>query len=149
MIIEIKNPLIRIPDFVDIIYENFIELENKKRVVHSHEEIKRLLLNVNNYCLISVDQDMKTINGYLIGENIMIKNKNVFYLTYIYVSKLDRNKKIGSTLIDKLIGEYCKRNKMNEIKLICENRMYEYYKRWGFKKDINIGEEMIILKLEI
>lgn len=135
---KIENPIKLIPDFIDIIFNNFNDLKFIDDAHHTHNNIKKLLLNNANFCYISLDDDLVTINGYLIGEKkLLLDGRLVFYITYIYVASVDRNKGIGSKLIEKIISK-CKKNfGINYIMLMCkmDSAVNTFYSKLGFIQD--------------
>ena len=138
MIKTIQNPIKEIPDFIDIIFENFKDLKYIDDAHHTHRYIKRLLERAEKYCLISLDDDMTTINGYIVGEKqLLIDGRMVFYITYLYVSPTDRNRGIGKCLIKRIISKCNISFGIKFIMLMCnkKNELNNFYSKLGFVED--------------
>lgn len=138
---RIIDPIKEIPDIIDIIFNNFSHLKYIDEAQHNHKNIKNLLSNkINeNYCYISLDDDLTTINGYLLGEKkILMDGRMVFYITYIYVSPDDRNMGIGTNLINKVILKCKKSFGIKFVMLVCDknnNNANNFYAKLGFVMD--------------
>ena len=138
LIVKVENPIDKIPDFINIVFECFNDLKIVDDTHHSHININKLLSNNINFCYISLDDDLRTINGYLIGEKkLLMDGRLVFFITYIYVASVDRNKGIGTTLIEKIILKCRKTYGINYIMLMCrtESKINNFYLKLGFVQD--------------
>lgn len=137
---RINNPIEEIPDIVNIIFNNFRDLKYIDEAQHNHKNIENLLSKkINeNFCYISLDDNTTVINGYLVGEKkILIDGRMVFYITYIYVSPNDRNKGIGTKLIEKIILKCKKSFGIKFVMLVCDknNNANDFYAKLGFVMD--------------
>lgn len=122
--------------YTNIIYYNFIELANRSDVVHTKEDIYKLLLSSDMYGY--VVRFTTKIVGYLFGEFITLSDgRNVYYLSYIYVAPKYRQYKIGSVLLQKIINK-CNNRGVMFIVLTCDThdeRVMHFYKKFGFIPD--------------
>ena len=126
--------------FVDIIYNNFIELSEDNKLMHTKEKIEENLRNDNSVIIILMNDSNKII-GFLTG-NIMILDdrRKVFYISYIYVAETERNKKIGSELMD-IAEKIAVQNKCLGVMLIFDTyqqKLVRFYENRGYMLDINL-----------
>jgi len=121
--------------FVPIVYGNFIHLKYHPNLLHNPTEIKKLL-NDKTFLGIFIFDDNKKILGYLIGKTMILNDgRKVFYISYIYVSKKFRNKKLGSKMLD--IVHERKRNH-DAIMLTCDTTdklVLNFYLKRGYMLD--------------
>lgn len=125
--------------FVDIIYNNFIELSYNEKLMHTRETIEKNLKDDNSIIIIMLN-DNKKIIGFLTA-NIMVLDdrRKVFYISYIYVAESERNNKLGTTLLregEKIAVE----NKCLGVMLIFDTYKHElvrFYENRGYMLDIN------------
>jgi len=125
--------------FVDLIYDNFIELSRYKKLLHTKEKIKENLLDNNSIVFIIMDNNK--IISYLIG-NIMTLDdaRKILFISYIYVSDTHRNKGLGSLLLENA-EKIAKLNKCIGIMLIYDTydkNLVRFYETRGFMLDINL-----------
>lgn len=129
---RIKHPEI----LTDVIHQNFIYLTKFPELMHTKNDIFKLLTDDNN--IIYLVYNNKNLIGYLVGEMKNVSNRYVFYISYIYVMEKYRNKKIGSYLMNKAIN-YCHQNGIKFIILTCDTydkKIIEFYtKKYKFIKD--------------
>jgi ribosomal protein S18 acetylase RimI-like enzyme len=122
--------------YTNIIYYNFIELANRTDVVHTKEDIHKLLLSCDMHGY--VVRFTTKIVGYLFGEFITLSDgRNVYYLSYIYIAPKYRQYKIGSVLLQKIIDK-CNNRGVMFIVLTCDThdaRVMHFYKKFGFIPD--------------
>lgn len=122
--------------YTNIIYYNFIELANRSDVVHTKEDIHKLLLSDDMYGYIV--RFANKIVGYLFGEFTTLSDgRNVYYLSYIYIAPKYRQYKIGSVLVQKLIDK-CNNRGIMFIVLTCDThdtRVMHFYQKFGFIQD--------------
>lgn len=118
--------------FISTVFNNFNELYNFPKLNHNKQEINRLLFSANFTGFLILYNNH--IIGYLLGENIIYDNESIFFINYIYVSPIFRNKKLGGKLL-----EYAKmhtiKNNYNKILLICDSENINnlnFYKKNNF-----------------
>lgn len=126
--------------FIDLIYDNFIELTKYKKLLHTKEKIKENLFDDNCVVLIVMDNNNKIIS-YLVG-NIMTLDdaRKVLFISYIYVSETHRNKGLGSLLLENA-EKIARLNKSIGIMLIYDSydkNLVRFYETRGFMLDINL-----------
>jgi GNAT superfamily N-acetyltransferase len=116
---EIKKINSGIDSLVNIIYKNFKYLSSDPKLGHTHNEIKRLLKNNDMLSLFVYNQNGKLI-AYLIGEfKTLNDGRYVYYISYLYVAKPYRSRKIGAQLM-KLIISKCNNIGVKHIILTCD-----------------------------
>jgi ribosomal protein S18 acetylase RimI-like enzyme len=129
---KIKQPHI----LANVIYQNFIYLEKEPQLMHTKDEIIKLLSSNDLMCYL-VYHNNKLI-GYLVGEFKNVSDRFVFYVSYVYVMDSYRGHKIGTHLMDILI-DYCKNNGIKFIVLTCDTfdkKIIDFYtKKYKFVKD--------------
>jgi ribosomal protein S18 acetylase RimI-like enzyme len=120
----------------EIIYKNFLELSDTPSLQHSREEIQRLLTNPEFIGFFVYDG--QKVVAYLTGEKKHLNDgRIVYYITYIFVGGKYRNHKIGSRLMEILIGK-CEQWGISFIMLTCDitdNKVINFYKKLGFTPD--------------
>ncbi|ATZ80474.1 N-acyltransferase [Bodo saltans virus] len=121
----------------NVIYNNFIELSKYEQLSHTKPELERLITSPESLILLMIVN--KKIAGYMIGE---IKSLNdgrvVFYISYIFTSKLFRGKGIASKLMSH-VEKYSKKNNCNGILLTCDTEddyVNNFYLMKGFMPDM-------------
>ena len=125
--------------FVDVIYNNFINLKLYTYLTHTKEDILRNLTSPNSIIIIITFENK--IIGFLTG-NIMVLDdrRKVFFISYIYVAESERNKKIGTKLMN-IAENIGKENKCIGMLLIFDtsNRiLVNFYENRGYMLDINL-----------
>ena len=121
------------------IYNNFRYLTDPT-LNHTIEEIKRLLTS-SNFVGIALS-DNGNVVGYLVGEYKKLNDgRFVYYITYIYVSKKYRGKKLSTLMLNK-IHQIVKQKNIQYIILTCANNLVDYYEKHGYKTDLLIPSYM-------
>ncbi len=118
--------------FVDTVFTNFRDLYDFPQLNHNKKEILRLV-NSEKFHGFLVFYGNKII-GYLLGEVINYNGKKLYFINYLYVSSVFRNKKLGTQLID-LAKEYAKEQHTDGIGLITDtenDKNFYFYKKLGF-----------------
>lgn len=125
--------------FVNLIYDNFIELSRYKKLLHTKEKIKENLLDDN--CVVLIVMDNNKIISYLVGNILTLDDaRKVLFISYIYVSELHRNKGLGSLLLENA-EKIARLNKSIGIMLIYDTydkNLVRFYETRGFMLDINL-----------
>ncbi len=126
--------------FVDIIYNNFIELAHEEKLMHTKEKIEENLRNDNSIIILVMSKDNKII-GFLTGNVMMLDDRRkVFFVTYIYVAEIYRNKQIGSKLIEEAekVGRTYKCNGVMLIYDTAKVNLVRFYEDRNYMQDINL-----------
>ena len=125
--------------FIQLIYNNFFELSENDKLMHTKEKIEENLKSDNSIIIIMLNSDKKIIG--FITANIMELDdrRKVLYISYIYVAETERNNKIGSRLLIEAekIGI---QNKCLGVMLIFDthkNNLVRFYEDKGYMLDIN------------
>jgi ribosomal protein S18 acetylase RimI-like enzyme len=136
---EINKIVSPLETLINVIYNNFNYLTDPN-LGHTKDEIYRLLTSNQLYGLL-VYHDKQLI-AYLIGEfKILVDNRYVYYITYIYVSDKYRNKRIGIRLIINILNK-CNNKGVKFVLLTFDtsnNKLIRFYNKLGFKKDPILG----------
>lgn len=126
--------------FVDIIYDNFIDLKVDYKLMHNKEDIEKNLRSENSVIIIITNNSDKII-GFLTA-NIMILDdrRKVLYISYIYVAESERNKKIGSALIKEAEKFATNMNCIGVMLIFDTYKPYlvNFYETRGYMLDINL-----------
>ena len=126
--------------FIDVIYNNFIELSQEDKLMHTKEKIEENLKNDNSIIIFMLNNDKKII-GFVTANIMMLDDRRkVIFISYIYVAETERNKQIGSELLNKaeLIG---KQNNCLGCMLIFDTHqvnLVRFYEDRGYMLDINL-----------
>lgn len=123
--------------FADTIYRNFEYLSGIEQLSHNRDEIVRLLTDDNFIGFLIYDNEGKII-AYLVGEiKHLVDGRNVYYISYIFVSDKFRNRRLGSQLLD-ILADKCRELNAKFIVLTCDsyNKIaYNFYIKRGFTVD--------------
>lgn len=126
--------------FVEIIYNNFIDLKVDDKLLHNKEEIEKNLRSKNSVIII-ITNDSGEIIGFLTSNIIVLDDRRkVIYISYIYVAKSERNKKLGSTLL-KEAENFGRQMNCIGIMLIFDTyqpKLVNFYEVRGYMLDINL-----------
>lgn len=137
--------------FIDIIYDNFIELSNFSHLNHTKQQINTLLKSNNARVFLLLNDDK--IISYVVGE-IMILNdaRNVFYITYIFTADKFRKQGVGSKMME-FVEKFSKKHKLNTVILTCDthnDKVLKFYEIKGYEPDIllkNYTQHEVMSKL--
>lgn len=126
--------------FIDVIYNNFIELSHEDKLMHTKEKIEENLKNDNSIIIIMLNNDKKIIG--FVTANIMLLDdrRKVIFITYIYVAETARNRQIGTKLLNKA-EEMGKQNNCLGCMLIFDihqQNLVRFYEDRGYMLDINL-----------
>jgi ribosomal protein S18 acetylase RimI-like enzyme len=126
--------------FIDVIYNNFLNLASDKSSKHTKEEIKRLLTSQNMFGFLLYNG--KILVGYIIGEKINLSDgRLVNYITYLYVAKNYRTCGLGEQLVTLSITK-TRNIGLSFIILKCDkfnNSICKFYSKRGFIPDPVLG----------
>lgn len=121
---------------VETIYNNFLYLVEYPELMHTHDEINKVL-NSDGCMNLLVFYNNKLI-GYLVGDfRTLQDSRYVYYISYFYISKDYRNRGIGSRLMDLLILK-CRTKGVKFIVLTCDSQDYKvmkFYRKYNFTTD--------------
>ena len=125
--------------FINTIYYNFEELSEYPQLKHTVQEIGRLLTSSG---LVMFTVSLKDVMiGYCIGEMMKLDDeRNVLFISYIFVSKKYRGDGIGSIFIKDCV-EYAKQKGLEAIVLICDTedqKVLDFYLKKGFMYDLKL-----------
>jgi len=134
---EINSDFIKnnIDIFTEIIFRNFIELQNYLYVKHTKDDIQKLLTSDEFFGYLV--RHNKKIIAYLVGEKNNIDGRYAYYLSYVYVSPNYQGAQIGSKLMTRLIN-YCQNIGLSFIVLTCDTedeKLSHFYEKFGFVYD--------------
>lgn len=123
--------------FIDIVYQNFIDLSKYDKLKHTYDDIFELIKSSRFKGFFI--KDKKKIIGYLLGEVTMLSgSRNVFFISYVYISKHYRKHGLASKLLDLVIST-AKKLKLDTVMLICDtedDEVYNFYLKRGFMLDL-------------
>lgn len=128
-----KNP----QAFAEIIYNNFIYLKDQPNLQHNMKEITRMLTNKDSTHFLVFNKSNQVI-AYLTGEIKHLDDARIcYYISYIYVAELYRDKKLGKKMMKLLINK-CNMKGIKFILLttdIKDAKLNGFYKGLGFVPD--------------
>lgn len=124
---------------INNIYKNFLELASDPRLNHSKSEIQKILDSDGAVLFLILDNNK--IIGYLLGEVIDLQDlRHVLFISYIYVVKFMRNKKLGCKLMSYAIS-YGIEQRCDGIMLIyntSDRKLERFYDKYGFMLDFHL-----------
>lgn len=125
--------------FVDIIYNNFIELETQPKLSHNKDKILESLQSPNAVLILMLDK--KTMAGFVLSEIIELDDRRkVLFVSYIYVAKTLRTNGIGGKLMD-IAESFASKNNCIGVMLIFDTHnasLVRFYEKRGYMLDINL-----------
>jgi ribosomal protein S18 acetylase RimI-like enzyme len=124
-------------NFIETIFNNFIELLEYPELKHNRDEIYRILTSNNVHVLLYMIDGK--IASYLIGETINLNDgRRVLYISYLYTALRFRGKRLASLLMEQA-EEIVQNEQLDTTVLTCdtENSMvYNFYLQKGFMPDM-------------
>lgn len=124
---------------INNIYKNFLELSSNPKLNHSKSEIQKILDSEGVVLFLILDNNK--IIGYLLGEVIDLQDlRHVLFISYIYVVKFMRNKKLGCKLMSYAIS-YGIEQRCDGIMLIyntSDRKLERFYDKYGFMLDFHL-----------
>lgn len=134
---DLKNQYMTL--LINNIYKNFLELSTDSRLNHNKAEIQKILES-KGVVLFLILHENKII-AYLVGEIMDLDDsRHVLFISYIYVVKFMRNKKLGNKLMSMAIS-YGIEQRCDGIMLIynTSDRILErFYDKFGFMLDFHL-----------
>ncbi len=130
--------------FISTVFNNFKDLYNYPQLNHNKNEILRLLTSTTFHGFL-IFYGNKII-GYLLGEIVNYNNMNLYFINYLFISSIFRNRKLGQQLI-KYAKEFAKTQNTDGIGLICDSeneKNLSFYNKLGF----NLGEQRLYQRHE-
>lgn len=125
--------------FVNLIYNNFIELTEEEKLMHTKQDIEENLRKDNSIIIIIMND--KKIIAFLTANIMELDDRRlVFYISYVYTAENYRNKGLASKLLD-MSEELAQKNKCNGIMLIFDTykkNLLHFYEGRGYMQDINL-----------
>jgi hypothetical protein len=124
----------------NIVYNNFIHLASHSRLSHNAETIHRLFNSELSFFM-SASIDGSLI-GYILGEYMNLNhindadNRNVCYISYIYVCDRYRGKSIATNMMKILFSDSMKINGWMLVFDTHKKNLRDFYSKLGFKPDI-------------
>lgn len=122
---------------IEMIYFNFVELADYPELKHTPLEIKRLVTSQKSKIMFIIVKGK--IAAYLIGEVVeLVDGRRVFYISYIFTSKLFRKRGFASKLIE-YVENLTKQFSYDGILLTCDTEneeVYNFYLTKGFMPDL-------------
>lgn len=133
---KIKNP----ETLANVVFNNFSYLTEFPELSHNKNEIIKTLNSDGNLCYLVYDKN--NLIGYMIGDfRTFPDNRYGYYISYVYIAKAYRDRKLGSNLMNKIITK-CRNIGVNYIILTCDTKdeqIVNFYKKYGFVVDPYLG----------
>ena len=124
---------------VDIIYNNFKDLDDEPKLNHTPESIRKTLDSKDAELIIYLDNDK--IGAYLLAEITMLEDgRKVMFVSYIYVAKYLRTHSIG-TQIMQMISKIAYDKYCDGLMLIydtTQKKLRRFYDKQGFMLDFHL-----------
>jgi len=136
---DIKNQDLTL--FVKLIYNNFIELTEEEKLMHTHEKIEENLRADNSVIIIIKDKKTQKMIAFLTANIMELDDRRlVFYISYIYTAESYRKNGLGTELMD-LAEKLARTHKCNGVMLIFDTHkpnLVRFYENRGYMQDINL-----------
>lgn len=124
---------------VDIIYNNFTELNDEPKLNHTPEAILKTLNSKDVVLLLFIEK--AKIGGYLLGEVMILEDgRKVMFISYIFVAKNLRASGVGTQLLQ-IITKIAADKYCDGIMLIYDTRqkkLRRFYDRNGYMLDFQL-----------
>jgi RimJ/RimL family protein N-acetyltransferase len=124
--------------FIEIIYKNFEELNEWSELNHNRTEIARVLTSPDSIIIIATLY--KRIVGYLIAEEIVVNQKKIMHIHYIFTTPVRRKSGIATYMLN-LIQKYTLDNNIHELSLTFDTynkKLENFYYSNHFKYDTEL-----------
>jgi ribosomal protein S18 acetylase RimI-like enzyme len=126
---------------VKLIYNNFIELTEEDKLMHTPEKIEENLKADNSVIVVLTDKKSQKMIAFLTANIIELDDRRlVFYISYIYTAESYRNSGLGTELMD-LAEKLGRKHKCNGVMLIFDTykpNLVRFYENRGYMQDINL-----------
>ncbi len=124
---------------VDIIYNNFSDLNDEPKLNHTHEAIMKTLNSKEVVLLLFIEKGK--IGGYLLGEIMILEDgRKVMFISYIFVAKDLRASGVGTQLLQ-IITKIASDKYCDGIMLIydtTQKKLIRFYDKHGFMLDFQL-----------
>ncbi len=121
----------------EMIYLNFLDLADYPELKHNRSELTRLVTSKDSKTIFIIVKGK--IAAYLVGEVMkLVDGRRVFYISYIFTSKLFRKKGFGSKLMD-YVDQLVTKFNYDGVMLTCDTEneeIYNFYLMRGFFPDL-------------
>jgi GNAT superfamily N-acetyltransferase len=124
---------------VDIIYNNFGDLNDEPKLNHTPEAIKKTLDSMKAVLLLFIENGK--IGAYLLGEIIILEDgRKVMFISYIFVAKDLRTSGVGTKLLQ-IISKFATDKYCDGVMLIydtTQKKLRRFYDKNGFMLDFQL-----------
>jgi ribosomal protein S18 acetylase RimI-like enzyme len=124
--------------FTNVIFNNFLHLQNVSNLSHSKKNIFEVLTSKEPQIYLVLNDDKKII-AYLVGEIVeLVDGRKVLYITYLFTSKKHRKNGCASKLLY-VAEDIIRKQNLNGLMLTCDSEnpyVYDFYLKKGFMPDI-------------
>ena len=124
---------------VNIIYNNFTDLNDEPKLNHTPESIMKTLNSKDTVLLLFIEHGK--IGGYLLGEIMILDDgRKVMFISYIFVAKDLRTSGIGTQLLQ-IISKIASDKYCDGLMLIydtTQKKLRRFYDRNGFMLDFQL-----------
>lgn len=124
--------------FTNVIFNNFLHLQNVSNLSHSKKNIFEVLTSKEPQIYLALDDDKKII-AYLVGEIVeLVDGRKVLYITYLFTSEKHRKNGCASKLLY-VAEDIMRKQNLNGLMLTCDSEnpyVYDFYLKKGFMPDI-------------
>ena len=141
-IIKLEHPQLSKQDktiLISTIYNNFVELADEPKLMHTPDNIKRILDSKDALLLVALD--LGKIVGYVLAEIMYLEDgRKVVFVSYIYVAEKYRNKYLGTELMGRIF-DFGTQNFCDGVMLIYDStnrQLRKFYEKLGFMLDFNL-----------
>ncbi len=124
---------------VDIIYNNFSDLNDEPKLNHTPEAIKKTLDSKEAVLLLFIENGK--IGAYLLGEIMILEDgRKVMFISYIFVAKDLRTSGVGTKLLQ-IISKIATDKYCDGVMLIydtTQKKLRRFYDKNGFMLDFQL-----------
>jgi ribosomal protein S18 acetylase RimI-like enzyme len=135
---DLKNN--ELSKLTDLIYNNFIELKEDHKLMHTKEKISETLHSDDVLIIVALNEQKKIV-GFIVSQLMELDDRRkVLFVNYISVAESLRKTGMGTEMMDMLEAEGYK-YKCNGIMLIFDTYnpvLVRFYENRGYMLDINL-----------
>ena len=130
-------------NFTDVIYNNFFELRDDPKLLHTKDEIHKTLYADDAVIILATRKEKNKVklDGFLVGKIMELDDRRkVVFISYIFVSENKRRSGLGSALMD-YVEALGYKYKCNGVMLIFDTydaSLVRFYENRSYMLDINL-----------
>jgi len=127
----------KLDKFIDVVYNNFIEIADTQILDHNKNSIKNIFRSDTAQVYLIIINNK--IVSYIVGKIMTLNDgRKVLYIYYLFTSIKFRKYGLASKLLE-IADNVCSKNMLDGIMLTCDSqndKVYNFYLKKGFMPDL-------------